>query len=158
MDDASHLLAALGSGVRPVDLPEHPGARPLEAWDFDALLREVRAGALRSGHQLRLVGVEDDALTEAQTKRLAETADAAEAGGMSRIAAIIDGFAVDMDVTDRTVGHVLRIAPASATSVMRAPFDGLVVVADAPPPPLKGPSGTGRGLAPGVLGVIGTID
>lgn len=157
MQDPSQLLASLASGVRPVDIPERPAAQPIEAWDFDELLRAARTGRFGSGQQLRLVGVEDIELDESQTKRLAVAADAAEAGGFSRIAALIDGYAVDLDVADRSIGHVLRIAPESATSIMRAPFDGLVVVPDADQPPLAGPAGVGRGLAPGVLGVIGTI-
>jgi hypothetical protein len=158
MQDPSQLLASLASGVRPVDLPERPASRPIEAWDFDQLLDAARQGRLDSGQRLRLVGAEDIEFDDAQAKRLAQMADAAEAGGLSRVAALIDGYAVDLDVADRSIGRVLRIAPESANSIMRAPFEGLVIVPESHRPPLTGPVGVGRGLAPGVLGVIGTID
>jgi len=133
---AINLLKKLGSGIRPDGRAEAPHS--IDGPGFQDLLRRAGRGEISSGKDVSAgLGVNAD-LDDADYARLAAVADAAEAAGVSRLVAVLDGTPVLLDVAERTVlgaGDQLRgnlmtdidgvvFAPRSSPAEIRAVLAG----------------------------------
>lgn len=126
---AAELLRLLGSGVRPVDGPELRAA-PIEGVNFGSLLRRAEEGVLASGRAVRPGANVEGALSAEQLERLAPAADAAEAAGATRLAALIDGVLVQIDIPTREAVAATRLdeAPAPTPGGVMTDVDAVVIV------------------------------
>jgi hypothetical protein len=107
------LLRVLGSAIRPdgaaaVRTPEGTPA-------FDDLLQQARSGALETGLPVSIAAGAGVELTQPQLDALGRLVDRAHAEGATRMAVLVDGKALDVDVLSRRVlgeldlseGHVM---------------------------------------------------
>lgn len=136
--DLLRRLTPIGQGQGAAALVRTPSSSTsssAQGLDFAQMLDKAQAGDLVSGltvHTAPLSGVE---LTPAQLARLSAAADKAEAQGATRAIALIDGQAVQMDVTTRTVlGKADLSAGKTITNI-----DSVIVVPD------EGATGPGVG-------------
>jgi len=131
--NAADLLKLLGSGVRPDASTLASGAPTVESASFEALLQQVRSGAVGSGRPIAIAPGAGVNLNSSQLERLAVATDAAEAAGALRLLAMIDGQAVAIDVAERQV-----ISGASSLgSRVHTDFDAVVFVPDGSAQDLK---------------------
>ena len=142
--DPSFLLRKLEPAVAPSYLTA-PAAKPnapLEHLPFDELLAEARAGQLSSGRTVS-AGFE---LSPQQLDRLAGAADLAEASGASRAMLLLDGRAMVLDVSTRTISGELSLSSQieRIDAAVYVPAEG----EQEPPKPLGPPSSVApRGVA-----------
>lgn len=133
---AIDLLKKLGSGIRPEGRATAPHS--IDGPGFQDLLRRAQSGEISSNKEVtRALGAKAD-LDESDYARLAVVADAAEAAGVNRLVAVLDGTPVLLDVAERLVlgaGDSLRgnimsdvdgvvFAPRAAPAELRAVLAG----------------------------------
>lgn len=122
--NAGDLLKLLAGGVRPDGATQSAPVQGLDTKSFADLLADVKAGVLSSGRPVTVGPHADCELTDDQLQRLGVVADAAEAAGATRVAALIDGQLVKLDVLNRTVESA---EPGGGGNVMTG-IDGFVLV------------------------------
>ena len=118
------LLKLLAGGVRPEGATPTSPVPALDGKSFADLLSDVKSGMLSSGRPVTVGPHADCDLTETQLERLAVVADAAEAAGATRVAAMIDGQVVTLDVLNR----VVESAEARQGGAVTTGIDGFVLV------------------------------
>ncbi len=102
------LLRVLGSAIRPDGAARLRDAGGVEA--FDNLLQKAQAGSLETGLPVAVApGVEVE-LSEPQLAELSRLVDRAHAAGATRMAVLVDGTALDVDVLSRRVLGELDLA------------------------------------------------
>lgn len=102
------LLRALGSAIRPDGAGQVQSTAGGEA--FESLLLKARSGSLETGLPVTIAdgaGVELDGV---QMNALARLVDKAHAEGATRMAVLVDGEALDVDVLSRRVLGKLDLA------------------------------------------------
>lgn len=133
---STDYLKRLGSGVRaePVTRTATLGAASgIEHADFASLLDQAQSGKLSSAQPISVATGAGVELSSSQLERLAAATDAAEAAGSQRLLALIDGQAVTIDVSSRTVtGGSDQLKGRVLTDV-----DAFVIVPDAAPAALR---------------------
>lgn len=131
--------AALGPGVAG---PRAPGA---SAGDFASLLKHAQSGQVSSGIPVtvspRLADVQ---LSESQLSRLSAAADKAEASGMTRAVALLDGQAYVLEVQTRTISSKIDPSKDALTGI-----DGVIGV-----PPASGVGGALHGVIGGAQSAL----
>lgn len=95
------LLRVLGSAIRPDGAADLRDAGTAEA--FDTLLEQAQAGSLQTGLPVSVAAGVGVALDESQLGELSRIVDRAHADGATRIAVLLDGKALDVDVLSRRV-------------------------------------------------------
>ena len=131
------LLRVLGSAVRPdgaasVRTPEGKQA-------FESLLQRARAGELETGLPVSIAAGAKVELTQPQLDELGRIVDRAHAEGATRMAVLVGGKALDVDVLSRRVLGELDLADGKVMTGI----DGVVrldPVAAGPTPPPPSPS------------------
>ena len=111
--DSTFLLKQLEPAIRPAYLstPASRPSTPLEHQPFDELLASAKAGRLASG---RVVApeMEGEPLSPEQLERLGVAADKAETSGARRALLMLDGRALVLDVSTRTISAELSASSA----------------------------------------------
>lgn len=131
--------AALGPGVAG---PRAPGT---SSSDFASLLKNAQAGQVSSGIPVTVSPrLGDVGLSESQLSRLSAAADKAEASGMTRAVALVDGQAFVLEVQTRTISA--RIDP---TKDALTGIDGVIGV-----PPAAGAGGVLEGVIDGAKSAL----
>lgn len=102
------LLRVLGSAIRPdgaaaVRAPEDTPA-------FESLLQQARSGSLETGLPVSIATGAGVELTQPQLDALGRLVDRAHAEGATRMAVLVDGKALDVDVLSRRVLGELDLA------------------------------------------------
>lgn len=127
------LLRQLGSGVRP-DGATRAASSPapgVESASFDELLALARSGGIEPGAPLTFARDVRNTLSDEALAALAVATDAAEAQGVTRLAAQVGGRVVTVDVARR---EIVAIDPARANAIVTGvdAFVALDAGADAP--------------------------
>lgn len=104
----SDLLRVLGSAIRPDGAAAERPAAGREA--FEQLLDDARAGQLDTGLPVSVADGANVELSETQLAALATLVDRAHAEGATRMAVLVDGKALDVDVLSRQVLGELDLA------------------------------------------------
>lgn len=102
---AADLLRRLSSGVQPAGAPgaqRAPGAG-IESSSFSELLRLAREGGIEASRPLRVSRDVRAPFSEQTMDALALATDAAEAAGATRLAAVVEGKTVTVDVVTREI-------------------------------------------------------
>lgn len=95
------LLRVLGSAIRPDGAAQLRDAGVAEA--FEKLLEKAQAGSLETGLPVSVASGADVELSELQLGELSRLVDRAHADGATRIAVLVEGKALDVDVLSRRV-------------------------------------------------------
>lgn len=121
------LLRRLGSGVQSVGAAPASAAtsRP-ESASFGELLRQAREGGAEASRPLKIGREVSDRFSDETLATLALAADAAEASGASRLAAIVEGKTVTIDVVAREIVATGDSAPGALIT----DADAFVVIPD----------------------------
>lgn len=144
--DATQLLKRLNPAVRPAYGASGGAgaATPIDQQSFDQLLTQASRGGIVSGRQVEVGCDMHPPLDASQLERLTSAADQAEASGSKRALMLIDGRAVVLDVSSRTIEA--EVSSQSAASMYSV--DSAIRVAsdsDSDSTPLKYP---GSGVLP----------
>ncbi|MBN4052516.1 hypothetical protein JYT82_00210 [bacterium AH-315-K20] len=102
------LLRVLGSAIRPDGTAQLRDAGAAEA--FENLLEKAQAGSLETGLPVSIASGVDVELSEPQLAELSRLVDRAHAAGATRMAVLVDGKALDVDVLSRRVLGELDLA------------------------------------------------
>lgn len=151
----------LSSGVRAISGAAPAAQTATGASDFSSMLGKARAGELSTGLPVTIARGADIELSENQLSRLAQAADRAESAGARRALVLIDGRALEVDVTTRQVVRehpmadsrvitgidaVIGLDPARGTRA--AGQEAGAASGDLSAPEPLGVPGTGAGLGP----------
>lgn len=102
------LLRVLGSAIRPDGAAAVRTAEGTPA--FDSLLLQARSGALETGLPVSIASGAEVELTQPQLDELGRLIDRAHAEGATRMAVLVEGKALDVDVLSRRVLGELDLA------------------------------------------------
>jgi hypothetical protein len=141
-------LRALASGARPPAAATP--ARSPDAPDFQALLRQARAGEISSGRDVTVAKRAGVDLTPGQLARVARAADRAEASGALKALVLIDGQALVLDVPAREVVGSAKLDPGAVIAGVDAVVAAPPSSSAADPAPIP-PSPPASGLTPALL-------
>jgi hypothetical protein len=102
------LLRVLGSAIRPDGAADVRASEGIEA--FGDLLQKAQAGSLETGLPVSIAAGAEVELSESQLAELGRLVDRAHAEGATRMAVLVDGKALDVDVLSRRVLGELDLA------------------------------------------------
>ncbi len=134
------LLRMLGSLASPTPAQAQPisGAQA-SGVDFATLLKQASGGALSSGLGVTIAKGANVQLSADQMARIAAAADSAQAQGATRALVLIDGKAVNLDVSVRQITGQTDL---NSVGVLTG-IDTLVNVPSAPGAPGQSPAAAG---------------
>ena len=115
------LLSMLASGLRAVGSavgggPQNLSRSEIEGARFSELLGRAQSGEFSSELQIKVDHSLDLKLTDDQLDRLAHIADQAEAAGAKSVLVLIDGMALKLDVSQRTIVDEVNLSDGAVLS------------------------------------------